>query len=213
MSRVRTPLPAPESGRDHPGCIIRVFYCDADKGITLKLVDDQEARMDRDLIPSLWSMIEPVLDPEGIELVDIEYKLEGGRWVLRLFIDTPNGVTLGDCELVSRQVGALLDIKDPIENRYVLEVSSPGINRVLRKEKDFQQFAGSPVRIRTRRKLTGRRNFRGILKGIENSAIVLDMDGSMVEIEPQNVEKANLDLAEDDLFRKDLRKRAARAGD
>jgi len=169
--------------------------------------------MDRDLIPSLWSMIEPVLDPEGIELVDIEYKLEGGRWALRLFIDTPNGVTLGDCELVSRQVGALLDIKDPIEHRYVLEVSSPGINRVLRKEKDFQQFAGSPVRIRTRRKLTGRRNFRGILKGIENSAIVLDMDGSMVEIEPQNVEKANLDLPEDDLFRKDLRKRAARAGD
>jgi ribosome maturation factor RimP len=169
--------------------------------------------MDRDLIPSLWSMIEPVLDPEGIELVDVEYKFEGGRWVLRLFIDTPNGVTLADCELVSREVGALLDIKDPIEHRYVLEVSSPGINRVLRKEKDFQQFAGSPVWIRTRRKLTGRRNFRGILKGIENSAIVLEIDGARVEIEPQNIEKANLDLAEDDLFRKDLRKRAARAGD
>jgi ribosome maturation factor RimP len=169
--------------------------------------------MDRDLIPSLWSMIEPVLDPEGIELVDVEYKFEEGRWVLRLFIDTPDGVTLADCELVSRQVGALLDIKDPIERRYVLEVSSPGINRVLRKERDFQQFGGSPVWIRTRRKLTGRRNFRGILKGIENSAIVLEIDGARVEIELQNVEKANLDLPEDDLFRKDLRKRAARAGD
>jgi ribosome maturation factor RimP len=169
--------------------------------------------MDRDLIPSLWSMIEPVLEPEGIELVDIEFKLEGGRWVLRLYIDTPRGVSLGDCELVSRQIGALLDIKDPIEHRYVLEVSSPGINRVLRKERDFKLFAGSPVRIRTRSKLTGRRNFQGILKGMEESAIILEVDGARVEIDPGNVEKANLDLSDDDLFRKDLRKRAVRAGD
>lgn len=169
--------------------------------------------MDRDLIPSLWSMIEPVLEPEGIELVDIEFKLEGGRWVLRLYIDTPQGVTLDDCELVSRQIGALLDIKDPIEHRYVLEVSSPGINRVLRKEEDFRLFAGSPVRIRTRRKLAGRRNFQGILKGTEDSAIILEVEGARVEIDPKNVEKANLDLSEDDLFRKDLRKRAVRAGD
>ncbi len=169
--------------------------------------------MDRDLIPSLWSMVEPVLGPEGIELVDIEFKLERGRWVLRLYVDTPQGVTLDDCELVSRQVGALLDIKDPIEHRYVLEVSSPGINRVLRKEEDFRLFAGSPVRIRTRRKLTGRRNFQGILKGMDDSAIILEVDGARVEIDPENVEKANLDLSEDDLFRKDLRKRAVRAGD
>jgi ribosome maturation factor RimP len=169
--------------------------------------------MDRDLIPSLWSMIEPVLEPEGIELVDIEFKLEGGRWVLRLYIDTPRGVSLDDCELVSRQIGALLDIKDPIEHRYVLEVSSPGINRVLRKERDFKLFAGSPVRIRTRSKLTGRRNFQGILKGMEESAIILEVDGARVEIDPGNVEKANLDLSDDDLFRKDLRKRAVRAGD
>lgn len=169
--------------------------------------------MDRDLIRSLWSMIEPVLEPEGIELVDIEFKLEGGRWVLRLYIDTPQGVTLDDCELVSRQIGALLDIKDPIERRYVLEVSSPGINRVLRKEEDFRLFAGSPVRIRTRRKLAGRRNFQGILKGMEDSAIILEVEGARVEIDLKNVEKANLDLSEDDLFRKDLRKRAVRAGD
>jgi len=169
--------------------------------------------MDRDLIPSLWALIEPILEPEAVELVDLEFRLEGGRWVLRLFIDTPRGVTLDVCELVSRQVGAMLDIKDPIEHRYVLEVSSPGINRVLRKEKDFRQFSGSPVRIRTRSKLAGRRNFQGILKGMQNSAIVLEVDGASVEIDPENVEKARLDLPEDDLFRQDLRKRAARAGD
>ena len=213
MSRVRTPLPAPESGQDHPGCIIPGFLLWLQFEESQSRVNDQEAQMDRDLIPSLWNMIEPVLEPEGIELVDIEFKLEGGRWVLRLYIDTPQGVTLGDCELASRQIGALLDIKDPIEHRYVLEVSSPGINRVLRKEEDFRLFAGSPVRLRTRRKLAGRRNFQGILKGMEDSAIILEVEGARVEIDPNNVEKANLDLSEDDLFRRDLRKRAVGAGD
>ena len=108
----------------------------------------------------MWELIEPVLEPEGIELVDIEFKNEMGRWVLRLYIDAPAGIKLDHCELVSRQVGALLDMKDPIDHSYHLEVSSPGINRVLRKERDFDLYAGSPVRIKTRRKLDGRRNFR-----------------------------------------------------
>jgi len=169
--------------------------------------------MDREIISNLWAMIEPILEPENIDLVDVEFKLENGRWVLRVFIDTAGGVSLADCERVSRQIGALLDMEDPIEHRYVLEVSSPGINRVLRKEKDFTAFAGSPVRIRTRRKLNGRRNFNGILKGMENSRIVVDVNGIPVEIDLHDMEKATLDLSEEDLFRRDLRKKAARAGD
>ena len=129
--------------------------------------------MEEDLIASLWKLIEPVVEPEGMELVDLEFKPEMGSWVLRLYIDAPLGVTLDDCQLISRQVGALLDIKDPIEQSYRLEVSSPGINRVLRKEQHFSRYAGSPVRIKTRRKLEGRRNFQGILRGVENSRIVL----------------------------------------
>ena len=169
--------------------------------------------MDQELISSLWGLIEPVLEPDGVELVEVEFKPEGGRWVLRLYIDSPVGVTLNDCQFVSRQVGALLDIKDPIEQPYTLEVSSPGINRVLRKEKDFKLFAGAPVRLKTRRKVDGRRNFQGILKGMENSKIVLEVDGDRIEISPEDLEKARLDLPEQDLFRGDLRKGAATTGD
>lgn len=169
--------------------------------------------MSRELIPRLWVLIEPILEPENIELVDLEFKVEGGRWVLRVFIDTAAGVTLADCETVSRQISALLDMEDPIEHPYVLEVSSPGINRILRKEKDFITFGGSPVRIRTRRKLNGQRNFRGILRGIQNSRIVVDVNGINVEIDLHDLEKATLDLSEEELFRRDLRRKAAAAGD
>ncbi len=96
--------------------------------------------MDRQFIEQLWKMIDPIVEPEGLELVELEYRPEGGRWMLRVYIDRPTGVTLADCELISRQVGALLDMEDPIHHSYVLEVSSPGINRVLRREKDFQFF-------------------------------------------------------------------------
>jgi ribosome maturation factor RimP len=169
--------------------------------------------MDQALISSLWTLIEPVLEPEGIELVELEFKFEQGRWVLRLYIDTPGGVTLDDCELVSRQVGALLDIKDPIQRRYTLEVSSPGINRVLRREKDFQQFAGSPVKIRTCVKIDSRKNFQGILVGMEESKVVLDVEGTRFEINLDDIDKAHLDLPDDEVFRRSSRTEAASSGD
>jgi ribosome maturation factor RimP len=169
--------------------------------------------MDGDLIAFLWQLIEPVLEPEGLELVELEFKRKGSRSVLRLFIDGPNGVTLDDCELISRQVSALLDVEDPIEHSYHLEVSSPGINRVLRKEKDFKRFAGSQIRLKTRRKLEGRRNFLGILKGVENSMIILDIDGSRVELAQEDIEKARLDLPESEIFRRNTQTAAAVSGD
>jgi len=168
--------------------------------------------MDREFLTSLWTVIEPLLEPDGIELVDLEFKPEGGKWILRLYIDTSDGVTLDLCAQVSRQVGALLDMEDAIEHPYNLEVSSPGINRVIRKEKDFQMFAGSPVRIKTRRKLQGRRNFSGTLRGIENSKIIVDVDGARVEISPDDLERARLDLPDGDFFRQDLRRGTARTG-
>lgn len=169
--------------------------------------------MNKDRISALRSLIEPILEPEDIELVDLEFKLERGGWVLRLYIDTPGGVTLQHCELVSRQVGAMLDMEDPVEHSYLLEVSSPGINRVLRREKDFVQYAGSPVKMKTSRKLDGKRNFQGILMGMENAMIVLDVDGKRVEISPEDLEHARLDLPDSELFRRDLQKRAATTGD
>lgn len=169
--------------------------------------------MDKDRISSLRSLIEPILEPEDIELIDLEFKMERGAWVLRLYIDTPGGVSLKHCELVSRQVGAMLDMEDPVEHRYTLEVSSPGINRILRREKDFVQYAGSPVKMKTRRKLEGKRNFQGILMGMNGAMIVLDVGGKRMEISPEDLEHARLDLPDSELFRRDLQKRAATTGD
>jgi ribosome maturation factor RimP len=215
MSRVRAPLPAPVSGEDHPGCVPGFFIMVPIRGPRAKGGGyfPTRGQMDRELISALWRLIEPVLEPDGIELVEVEFKPEGGRWVLRLYIDSPMGVTLDDCEFTSRQIGALLDIKDPIHRPYTLEVSSPGINRVLRKEKDFKLFAGSPVRLKTRRKVAGRRNFQGILKGMENSKIVIEVDGDRIEISSEDLEKARLDLPEQELFRGDLRRGSVITGD
>jgi ribosome maturation factor RimP len=164
--------------------------------------------MDREFIASLWEQIEPILEPDGFELIDLEFKFEGGRRVLRLYIDTAGGVTLDHCQLVSKQVGALLDMKDPIDNPYHLEVSSPGINRVLKKKTDFVKFAGAEVKIKTRNKFYGRRNFHGTLTGMENSIIILEVDGQRVDIPYSDLEKARLNLSEEDLFRRDLQKGA-----
>ena len=160
----------------------------------------QGSVMDRDFIEKLWKMIDPILEPEGLELVELEYRPEGGRWILRLYIDRPSGVTLDDCELASRQVGALLDIEDPIHHPYTLEVSSPGINRVLRREKDFNLFAGSPVVVKTSVKINGRRNFAGTLLGAKHSKVLVEINGEIVEIGLDNIDKARLNLPQGELF-------------
>ena len=169
--------------------------------------------MDSDLVPKLWELIEPIVEPEGIELVEVEFIPKGPRWMLRIFIDRPSGVTLEDCELVSVQVSALLDIEDPIQHPYQLEVSSPGVDRVLRKEKDFNLYSGSRIRIKTREKQDGRKNFGGILKGMKNSKIVVEVDGEPVEISPENVEKARLEVPQQELFHRNARQGTATTGD
>ncbi len=169
--------------------------------------------MDKNLISSLWQLIEPVLEPDGIELVEIEFKVENGRWILRLYIDTPGGVTLAHCETTSRQVSALLDMEDPIDRPYNLEVSSPGINRVLRKITDFSRYAGSQAQIKTRTKLNGRRNFSGTLLGVEDSNIVLDVGGGRVVISPDDVETARLDIPGEGLFRRCVNEAQTGTGD
>ncbi|MGD9818837.1 MAG: ribosome maturation factor RimP [Desulfomonilaceae bacterium] len=169
--------------------------------------------MTEPLISKLWNLIEPRLEADGIELVELEFRFETGRWVLRLYIDRPSGVNLDDCEICSRQISALLDIEDPIEQSYTLEVSSPGINRALRKLQDFERFAGNSVKIKTTTKIGGRRNFAGLLKGLRNSNIVVELEGMEVEIQPELVEKARLDLNPEKLFRNDLRRGTVQTGE
>ena len=106
-------------------------------------------------------LAEALVASEGMELVDLEYRREGRRWMLRLFIDKDGGVTLDDCASISRELGDLLDVKDVIPQAYVLEVSSPGLNRRLRKKEDFSRFAGQKVKLRLVAPIDGRRKIVG----------------------------------------------------
>lgn len=108
-------------------------------------------------------LIKPVLEELGVELWDTRFEKEGGGWYLRYFIDKEGGVNIGDCEAVSRAVDKLLDEADPIEQSYVLEVSSPGIERELVKDWHFERYVGSDVRVRLIRGLDGKREFTGRL--------------------------------------------------
>src|SRR5262245_15369984 len=91
--------------------------------------------------------VQGVLDQEAVELVDLRYVHESGRWVLRFFLDKTGGVTLGDCEHLSNRIGAILDLTDLLPRSYVLEVSSPGIDRLLKRERDFKRFSGYRVQV------------------------------------------------------------------
>jgi ribosome maturation factor RimP len=142
----------------------------------------------------IGAIIERVTDQEGLELV--HWELEGPRnnQALRIFIDKEGGVTHGDCETVSHQVGALLDVEDLIADQYMLEVSSPGVDRPLYKRADYQRFAGSKVKLKTQQPINGQRNFRGRLLGIEGDTVKLEAENSgIIEIAFEQITKANIE--------------------
>jgi len=139
------------------------------------------------------SLVSPVLEKAGMELVDIEYRKEGSGWVLRLFIDRDGGVALDDCADVSREVEALLDADDIIPHAYSLEVSSPGLNRPLKKEGDFKRFAGKMAKIKTFEAIGGSRNFKGRIEACDDGVVVLDVDGTIHRIPLKKIAKANIE--------------------
>ena len=136
--------------------------------------------------------IEPILLAKGLELVDVEFKKEGKTWVLRIFIDKKSGVTLEDCQNVSCLAGDLIEVEDIIESIYTLEVSSPGLNRVLKKEKDFIKFIGKKICIQCHAPLNGRKKFIGNLTDFKEQTIHLNVDGKPHAITLNRVAKANL---------------------
>lgn len=122
----------------------------------------------KEIEKAVETLLEPCLEKEGIELVDVEYVRERD-WILRIFIDKEGGVDLNDCQHISEEAGALLDEKDLIAGNYLLEVSSPGIDRILKKDKDFRRFAGSDVDVKLYAPLNGRnelKNFTARLDGL-----------------------------------------------
>jgi ribosome maturation factor RimP len=138
------------------------------------------------------SMAAPLVDGMGMELVGVEFVKEASQYYLRIFIDRPGGVTLDDCQVVSRQMDALLDEKDPIPYSYVLEVSSPGIERPLKKLKDFERFMGHMVKIATYVPIDGKKKFTGLLADAGSQGISLEVSGSMVSIPIEQVASAKL---------------------
>ena len=116
-------------------------------------------------ISRIWEIASPLVADEGLEIFDIEFRREGrGGWVLRLYLDKEGGPNLDDLTRVSRQLGDLLDVHDVLQRSYTLEVSSPGVNRLLKRPKHFTRFLGKRIRVRTRERIEGRRSFLGLLK-------------------------------------------------
>ena len=143
----------------------------------------------------LIQLAEPVAAGQGYELVDLEFKNEpqAAGWILRVYIDKAGGVSLDDCASVSRELSAVLDVADAITIPYSLEVSSPGLNRPLKKAADFARFVGKKAKIRTRHPVgESRRNFSGTLVGVDGGKVKIDVGDQVCEVPVDDVEKANL---------------------
>ncbi|MFA5516294.1 MAG: ribosome maturation factor RimP [Desulfuromonadales bacterium] len=144
----------------------------------------------------------PILGEMNLELVDLEFKQEGRDWFLRFFIDKDGGVTLDDCADFSREVGTVLEVEEAIRRAYRLEVSSPGLDRPLKKPEDYQRFAGQLVKIKTRERIDPdgrghlRKTFVGELLGLEDDRVRVrqtDKKGGLVELSLDGIEKAHLE--------------------
>ncbi|MBI4678294.1 MAG: ribosome maturation factor RimP [Elusimicrobia bacterium] len=139
------------------------------------------------------TLVSAILEHERAELVDLEHLREGGKWVLRLYVDKEGGVTLDDCEYLSDRVGAALDSSDVIERSYVLEISSPGLDRVIKKDRDFQRFEGSAVRVTLSTEVEGRRRLAGRLLGLQGGEVLVETEGRTWRVPRCDVAEVRLD--------------------
>lgn len=136
----------------------------------------------------------PVVESAGCRLWDVEYVKEAGSWFLRVYIDKEGGVSIDDCEAVSRPLSDLLDQADPIEGSYTFEVSSAGADRALKKPEHFAAFLGAEVEVKLYRPREGRKEFVGVLKGYEDGTVTLDMDGGEAVFTKQEIALVRLYL-------------------
>ena len=127
-------------------------------------------------------LLQPIIDANGFELVDVEYVKEAGTWYLRAYIDKPGGITVDDCEIVSRAFSDILDEKDYIDDTYIFEVSSPGLGRPLKKEKDFARSIGEEVEIRTYRAIDRQKEFIGILTEYDKDTVTIEYEDETTQV-------------------------------
>lgn len=161
--------------------------------------------MAQNLKPELAELLTRVIEAENLEFVHGEFSGAHKNAILRVYIDKLGGVTHEDCTHISHQLSTILDVEDLIPHQYILEVSSPGIERGLYKKNDYQRFAGHPIRLKTNQPISGRRNFRGQLEGIKEDLIQLRVEkGELINIPFDAVTSANLAVDHNELFRRAL---------
>lgn len=139
-------------------------------------------------------LIMPIINKNNYELVDVEFVKESSNWILRAYVDKEGGVTIDDCEKVSREFSNLLDEEDFIEESYILEVSSPGLGRQLKKEKDFERSCGKEVDIKFYKAVDGKKELTGILKSHNKTAITLEIDGIEQTFERKDIALVRLSI-------------------
>jgi ribosome maturation factor RimP len=150
--------------------------------------------MSQELTESIRKLVAPIISAEGLELVDLELKQGRGRWLLRIFIDHPEGINHGHCQHISRLVGTVLEIEDIIPQRYVLEVSSPGLDRPLKRAEDFDRFKERLIKIKLLAPLGGEWVIRGRLKGIKGQQVSVEYQGRLISIPYNNIANARLEV-------------------
>lgn len=140
----------------------------------------------------LQQILGPAVEAMGYELVGIEFHFHDTNALLRVYIDKETGVNVADCQQVSYQISGLLDVEDPIPGHYILEVSSPGLDRPLFESEHFRRFAGQQVRVNLAMPLNGRRKLQGLLQGMQNNDVVLSINGETLLVPLEHIEKARL---------------------
>ena len=145
------------------------------------------------VMQDLANLFEPVVESMGYELVGVEFERGGGHGTLRVYIDREEGVSLDDCAAISHQLSGILDVEEPIQQAYDLEISSPGIDRPLFKLEDYERFVGQTARIKLAVALQGRKNFKGELEGVTDSKLVsIRVDGELFDLPYADIARANL---------------------
>ncbi len=148
----------------------------------------------KSVVNAVSEMVEPVLAEDNLELVDIEYKKEGPRWFLRIFIHKPGGITLKDCQTVSRKIEDIIEIENIIAGKYFLEVSSPGLDRPLKSEKDLLRNLNQRVCVHTRSPINKKSKFVGTIQNVKDGLLFLGLDNDVLSISIDDIKKAILEI-------------------
>ena len=168
----------------HSFVLFRCIYIE----VYVKLLERKDDTMNKkQIIETVESYLEPILTELKYELVDVEYVKEGPNYYLRIYIDKEGGVNIQDCQVTSRAIEEVLDREDPIKEPYILEVSSPGLDRVLKKDKEFERFKGRLVDVKLYKAVEGEKNYTATLLGKTEEMLYLDDEGVKLEFEMKNV--------------------------